>query len=82
MSEKKPIPICQSCGKPLKRNTAFEHMKERGYKNYSEYGYNGKPVFCTLRCGYNFGYSLAKEMLRRQYSENRPTHEPIKKGKP
>ncbi|HLF96976.1 MAG TPA: hypothetical protein VI457_07515 [Methylococcaceae bacterium] len=46
-------PDCKCCGKPLK---VFEFFDSQWAKDAGlVYGYKGEGVFCTLRCGYQFG---------------------------
>jgi hypothetical protein len=36
------------------------------------YGYDGDNIFCTMKCGYNFGLAVAKRVKAREQQQTPP----------
>jgi hypothetical protein len=54
------IPTCKNCGNPL---PLFRRSPTRPDLVPSTRGYNGNGVFCTQRCGYDFGLRMVLRIL-------------------
>lgn len=51
-------PLCHNCGEPLK---PYPYLAEPHAKEQQQvWGYNGNNLFCTMRCGFQFGIAAVR----------------------
>jgi hypothetical protein len=68
-------PTCPECRKPLAPDATFDHVRVElpgGFRTESVqipgtigWGYARNGIFCTLRCGFNYGMRAAREERER-----------------
>lgn len=57
-------PTCPTCSRRLRPYKFYAHPVIDPLK-VSRWGYEGNNIFCTLRCGFNWGLVFLRERRRR-----------------